>query len=50
MTVEEVREYLDDSPGELTDQEVEQLVKDAEALARLILDIYLESKQKHAGV
>ena len=44
MTVEEAREYIDDSLGELRDQEAEQLVKDAEALARLCLDMYLEEK------
>lgn len=44
MTAEEARIYLNNEVKELRDEEVEQLVEDAELLARLCLDVYLKSR------
>lgn len=45
MTVAEARQQLGDVAESMTDEEVERIMIDLEALARLCLDMYRESKQ-----
>jgi hypothetical protein len=46
MTIEEARVELEGAADKMTDEEVERLIQDLEALARLCLDMYKESKRK----
>lgn len=46
MTVEEARKRLKSTVKDMTDEEVEKLIQDLEALARLCMDMYLEKKRK----
>lgn len=46
MTVEEARVLPEGAADKMSDEEVERLIQDLEALARLCLDMYLASKQK----
>lgn len=48
MTVKEARAKLEGSADDMSDEEVEKLIQDLEALARLCLDMYWEDRRKRA--
>lgn len=50
ITVKEARKKLGSSAKSMTDEEVERVIHDLEALARLCLDMYLERKAKNLSV
>ncbi len=48
MTVKEARIKLEGAADNMSDEEVEKLIQDLEALARLCLAMYREEKRKMA--
>jgi hypothetical protein len=46
MSVKEAKKILIEDADDMTDDDVANLVDDAEKLARILLDIYIEKKLK----
>lgn len=50
MSVKEARKHLGSVSEEMSDEEVEQIVRDLHALARLMLDIFNDKRKREAMI